>query len=230
MIDLYYWTTPNGHKITMALEELGLDYNLYPIDISKGEQFSPEFSELSPNQRIPAIIDNAPFNTFKPISIFESGAILQYLAEKSRKLIGESLTDKYKVLQWLAWQVAGLGPMAGQNHHFIHYASEQVPYAINRYQNETNRLYSVMDKQLAQTEYLAGNFYSIADIACYPWIRIHAFQSIDIEKFSNLKRWLNNIKTRPSTIKAFEVASRINTQPTVNEKASHLLFNQSHVK
>ena len=229
MIDLYYWTTPNGHKATMMLEELQLAYNIHPINISEGEQFSECFSVISPNQRIPAIVDNSPNDCDKSINIFESGAILQYLAEKTGRLIGNTTEDKYKVIQWLTWQVAGLGPMAGQNHHFSHYASEKVPYAIKRYQNETSRLYSVMDKQLASTEYIAGNFYSIADIACFPWIRIHEYQNQDISNFKHLERWLKTVSKRPATIKALEIAKNINTKPTVSEKASSLLFNQVKV-
>lgn len=229
MIDLYYWTTPNGHKATIMLEELQLEYKIHTINISEGEQFSKDFSLISPNQRIPAIVDNSPINSTKSIKIFESGAILQYLAEKTGKLIGSTIEDKYKVIQWLTWQVAGLGPMAGQNHHFSHYASEGIPYAIKRYQNETSRLYSVMDYQLSSNEYLAGNFYSIADIACFPWVRIHEYQKQDISKFKHLERWLLAVSKRPATIKALEIAKKINTKPTVNEKASSFLFNQNKI-
>lgn len=229
MIDLFYWTTPNGHKITMALEELKLEYNIRPINISQGEQFSEFFTMISPNQRIPAIVDHSPLHSDLPISIFESGAILQYLGEKTGMLIGNSMKQKYSVIQWLTWQVAGLGPMAGQNHHFTHYAAEKIPYAIKRYQTETGRLYSVMDNQLAKTEYLAGNFYSIADIACFPWVRIHEYQNQDLSNFPHLARWLNEITVRPATKRALEIAKNINTKPTVNEKASNILFNQQRI-
>lgn len=226
MINLYYWTTPNGHKIVMALEEFCLEYKLIPINIGEGEQFSKDFTQINPNQKIPAIVD---FDSQSPVSIFESGAILLYLAEKSGVMQNLSLKEKYSVIQWLTWQVAGLGPMAGQNHHFSHYASERLPYAINRYVNETSRLYSVMDMQLSKSRYLAGEEYSIADIACFPWVRIHEYQSQDINDYPNLKRWLNEVYQRPSTIKALEIAKSINQKPTVSEQSKHWLFNQSKV-
>ena len=169
MIDLYYWTTPNGHKVTMFLEEVGLPYKILPINIGKGEQFDPAFLAIAPNNRIPAIVDHAPANGTGPISIFESGAILLYLAEKTGKFLANDLATRTETLQWLFWQMGGLGPMAGQNHHFSGYAPEKIPYAITRYVKETNRLYGVLDRRLADRRYLAGD-YSIADMASYPWM------------------------------------------------------------
>ena len=169
MIELYYWTTPNGHKITMFLEEVGLPYTIIPVNIGTGDQFKPNFLKIAPNNRIPAIIDHEPATGSEPISVFESGAILLYLAEKTGKLIPNELRDRVEVLQWLFWQMGGLGPMAGQNHHFSQYAPEKIPYAVNRYVNETGRLYAVLNKRLSESEFVAGS-YSIADIAAYPWI------------------------------------------------------------
>jgi GST-like protein len=176
MIDLYYWTTPNGHKVTMFLEESGLDYDIKPINISKGEQFAPAFLKIAPNNRIPAILDHAPAGGGEPIGIFESGAILLYLADKSKKFIPQDLRGRNECLQWLFWQMGGLGPMAGQNHHFVQYAPEQLPYAIDRYVKETSRLYGVLNKQLSDgREYICGD-YSIADMASYPWVVPHERQ------------------------------------------------------
>src|SRR5207249_4899190 len=176
MIDLYYWTTPNGHKITMFLEEAGLPYRIIPINIGKGDQFKPEFLAVSPNNRIPAIVDTKPAKGGKPISLFESGAILLYLAEKTGKFIPADLAGRAEVLQWLFWQMGGLGPMAGQNHHFAHYAKDKIPYAIDRYVQETNRLYGVLNKRLADRPFVAGKDYSIADMASYPWTVSHERQ------------------------------------------------------
>ena len=183
MIDLYYWTTPNGHKITIFLEETGLDYALKPVDIGAGEQFRPEFLAIAPNNRIPAIVDHAPADGGPPLSLFESGAILLYLAEKSGKLLKTDLRTRTDTLQWLFWQMGGLGPMAGQNHHFSQYAPEKIPYAIDRYVDETSRLYGVMNKRLGDREYLAGA-YSIADVACYPWIVPHKRQGQELDRKS----------------------------------------------
>lgn len=226
MIDLYYWTTPNGHKITIFLEEVGLPYKIIPINIGAGEQFQPEFLQISPNNRIPAIVDHEPATKGGPISVFESGAILLYLAEKTGKLIPEDLRLRVEVLQWLFWQMAGLGPMAGQNHHFSNYAPEKIDYAINRYVNETGRLYAVLDKRLADREFVAGD-YSIADIAAYPWIVPYAHQSQKLEDFPNLKRWFETIKARPATIRAYEKAEAFKNQTLDIEKSRELLFNQS---
>ncbi|OUL36044.1 thiol:disulfide oxidoreductase [Nostoc sp. T09] len=226
MIDLYYWATPNGHKITIFLEEVGLTYNIIPVNIGAGDQFKPEFLKISPNNRIPAIVDNEPANGGAPISVFESGAILLYLAEKTGKLIPQDVRDRVEVLQWLFWQMAGLGPMAGQNHHFSQYAPEKIDYAINRYVKETGRLYAVLDKRLADREFVAGD-YSIADIAAYPWIVAYEIQSQNLEDFPNLKRWFETIKARPATIRAYEKAEAFKNQALDIEKARDLLFNQS---
>lgn len=226
MIELYYWTTPNGHKITIFLEEVGLPYNLIPINIGAGDQFKPEFLKISPNNRIPAIIDRQPADGGEPISVFESGAILLYLAEKTGKLIPADLRDRVEVLQWLFWQMGGLGPMAGQNHHFSQYAPEKIPYAINRYVNETGRLYAVLDKRLSDREFVAGE-YSIADIAIYPWIVPYERQSQKLEDFPNLQRWFEAIKARPATIRAYEKAEAFKSQAISPEESRDLLFNQS---
>lgn len=226
MIDLYYWTTPNGHKITMFLEEAGLDYRIVPVNISTGEQFKPEFLAISPNNRMPAIIDHAPAGGGAPVSVFESGAILLYLAEKTGKFIPTDLRGRVEVLQWLFWQMGGLGPMLGQNHHFSMYAPEKIPYAINRYVNETNRLYGVLNKRLETREFVAGA-YSIADMASYPWIVPWKRQGQNLDDFPHLKRWFEAIRNRPATLRAYAKADAINTQPTVSEEAKKILFGQT---
>jgi GSH-dependent disulfide-bond oxidoreductase len=225
MIDLYYWTTPNGHKITLFLEEAELPYAIKPINIGRGDQFQPEFLEISPNNRIPAIVDHAPAGGGAPLSVFESGAILIYLAEKTGKFLPKNLRGRFDVLQWLMWQMGGLGPMAGQNHHFANYAPEKLPYAIDRYVRETSRLYAVLNKRLADREFVCGD-YSIADMACYPWV-IPEKQGQDIEEFANLKRWLAAIRARPATIRAYARAKEINTAPAVSDEISRkILFGQ----
>jgi GST-like protein len=226
MIELYYWTTPNGHKITIFLEEVGLPYTIIPINIGAGDQFKPEFLKISPNNRIPAIVDHQPVDGGAPISVFESGAILLYLADKTGKLIPQDLRHRTQVLEWLFWQMGGLGPMAGQNHHFSAYAPEKIEYAINRYVNETGRLYGVLNKQLADREFVAGN-YSIADIAAYPWIVPHERQNQNLEDFPHVKRWFEAIKARPATIRAYEKAEALKTQALDPDKSRDLLFNQS---
>jgi GST-like protein len=226
MIELYYWTTPNGHKITIFLEEVGLPYTIIPVNIGAGDQFKPEFLKVSPNNRIPAIVDHEPADGGAPISVFESGAILLYLAEKTGKLIPQDLRNRAQVLEWLFWQMAGLGPMAGQNHHFSAYAPEKIEYAINRYVNETGRLYAVLNKQLADREFVAGD-YSIADIAAYPWIVPHERQSQNLEDFPHVKRWFETIKARPATIRAYDKAEALKTQALDPDKSRDLLFNQS---
>jgi GSH-dependent disulfide-bond oxidoreductase len=215
MIDLYYWTTPNGNKITIFLEEVGLPYNIIPVNIMAGEQFKEEFLKISPNNRIPAIVDHEPVNGGAPISVFESGAILLYLAEKTGKLIPQDV--RVEVLKWLFWQMGGLGPMAGQNHHFSEYAPEKIDYAINRYVKETGRLYGVLDKRLADREFVAGD-YSIADIASYPWIVPYKRQSQNLEDFPNLKRWFETIKARPATIRAYEKAEEFKNSHPFEDK------------
>jgi GST-like protein len=224
MIELYYWTTPNGHKVTIFLEEAGLQYKIFPVDIRTGEQFKAVFLKIAPNNRIPAIIDRSPLQGSDPISIFESGAILLYLAEKTRKFLPTTLGDRTKVIEWLFWQMGGLGPMAGQNHHFVQYAPEQIPYAIARYVNETNRLYGVLNRQLANREYIAGS-YSIADMACYPWIVPYERQQQNLEDFPHLKRWFETMAARPAIIRAYAVAEKYKT-PTVTEDSKKILFGQ----
>jgi GST-like protein len=227
MIDLHYWTTPNGHKVTMFLEETGVPYKIIPVNIGKGEQFNPEFLAISPNNRIPAIIDREPKGGGAPISVFESGAILLYLAEKTGQFLPADVRGRFEVVQWLFWQMGGLGPMAGQNHHFSQYALEKLPYAISRYVNETNRLYAILNKRLADRAFVAGD-YSIADMACYPWIVPHERQGQKLEDFSNLKRWFEAIKARPATVRAYEKAKAINTQPSVqSEESRRILFGQT---
>lgn len=226
MIELYYWTTPNGHKITIFLEEAGLDYTIFPINISKGEQFNPDFLKIAPNNRIPAIRDCAPADGGEPLGIFESGAILEYLADKTGKFLPKQPRARFKVLQWLYWQMGGLGPMAGQNHHFVQYAPERIPYAMERYVKETNRLYGVLNKQLAGKDYIAGD-YSIADMASYPWVVPHERQRQKLEDFPNLKAWFERMAARPAVQRAYEKAKEINSTPTVSEDSRKVLFGQT---
>jgi GST-like protein len=226
MIDLHYWTTPNGHKITMFLEEAGLPYRIIPVNISAGDQFKPEFLAIAPNNRIPAIVDHEPADGGAPVSVFESGAILLYLAEKTGKFLSADPRKRVDTLQWLFWQMGGLGPMAGQNHHFAIYAPEKLPYAITRYVNETNRLYGVLNKKLADREFIAGD-YSIADMACYPWIVPHKRQGQTLDDFPHLKRWFEAIAARPGTVQAYARAKDVNTAPTVSEEAKKILFGQT---
>jgi GSH-dependent disulfide-bond oxidoreductase len=227
MIDLHYWTTPNGHKITMFLEEAGLAYRIVPVNISKGEQFTPEFLSVAPNNRIPAIVDHAPAGGGGAIPIFESGAILLYLAEKTGKFLGADLRAQTETKQWLFWQMGGLGPMCGQNHHFAVYAPEKIPYAINRYVNETNRLYGVLNKRLADRAFMAGSFYSIADMASYPWIVPHERQGQNLNDFPHIKRWFGEIAARPGTIAAYAKGPAVNTSTTVTEESKKILFGQT---
>jgi GST-like protein len=226
MIDLYYWPTPNGHKITMFLEETAIPYNIKPVNIGRGEQFHADFLAISPNNRMPAIVDQAPLERGAPISVFESGAILLYLADKSEKFIPNDARGRVEVLQWLFWQVGGLGPMLGQNHHFTRYAPETIPYAIDRYMKETNRLYGVLNKRLADREFLA-NTYSIADMACYPWIVPYEAQGQKLEDFPHLKRWFDVIASRPATLRAYERGKAISTNTTMTEEAKKVLFGQT---
>jgi len=227
MIDLYYWTTPNGHKITMFLEETGLEYRIVPINIGVGDQFKPEFLAVSPNNRIPGIVDRAPADGGEPISVFESGAILLYLAEKTGQLLPRDLRGRSSTIQWLVWQVAGLGPMAGQNHHFGSYAPEKLPYAIDRYVKETNRLYGVLDHQLQGRQFIAGDQYTIADIASYPWIVPWKRQQQNIEDFPNLHRWFEAIRARPATVRAYERATQYSTTQVASEESRKILFGQT---
>lgn len=210
MIDLHYWTTPNGHKISLFLEESGLAYKVFPVNIGKNEQFEPDFLKISPNNRIPAIVDHDPADGGASLSLFESGAILLYLAEKTGRFIPSDLRGRQEVSQWLFWQMGGLGPMAGQNHHFNRFAKEKIPYAIERYVNETARLYGVLDKRLADRDFVAGSDYSIADMAIYPWIVPHTYQQQDLNDFPHLKRWFEGIANRDATKRAYALAERIN--------------------
>jgi GSH-dependent disulfide-bond oxidoreductase len=209
MIDFHYWPTPNGHKITMFLEETGLPYKVFPVNIGTGDQFKPEFLAIAPNNRMPAIVDHAPKDGGKPIPVFESGAILTYLGEKTGKFLSSDVRVRYDTLQWLFWQMGGLGPMAGQNHHFAIYAPEKLPYAINRYVNETNRLYGVLNKRLADREFLAGD-YSVADMASYPWVVPYERQGQKLEDFPHLKRWFEAIRARPATERAYALSKQVN--------------------
>jgi GSH-dependent disulfide-bond oxidoreductase len=226
MIELYYWPTPNGHKITIFLEEAGLDYLIVPVNIAAGDQFKPDFLQISPNNRMPAIVDASPVDAGESISIFESGAILQYLAEKTGQFFPNEVRRRKAVSEWLFWQVGGLGPMAGQNHHFVQYAPEKIPYAIERYVKETNRLYGVLNRQLENHEYLAGD-YSIADMACYPWIVPYERQQQNLEDFPNLKRWFESIRSRPAVIRAYEKGEPFMKSPTVTEESKKILFGQT---
>jgi GST-like protein len=225
MLDLYYWGTPNGRKVTIFLEEVGLPYNLHNIDIGKGDQFKPEFLKISPNNRIPAIVDHAPKGGGAPISLFESGAILLYLAEKTGRFIPADIRSRAEVLQWLFWQMANLGPMAGQNGHFNAYAPEKIPYAMDRYTRETGRLYGVLNKRLAESEFIAGD-YSIADMASYPWIVPYQSHKQDIETFPHLKRWFDDIAGRPAVIKAYTGAAPSYSKPMTDAERK-ILFGQT---
>jgi GST-like protein len=225
MIELYYWHTPNGHKITLFLEEAGVAHRIVRVDIGKGEQFKAEFLKIAPNNRIPAIVDTAPADGGAPISLFESGAILLYLAEKTGKFIPADIRGRAEVLQWLFWQMGGLGPMAGQNGHFSVYAPENIPYAVERYVKETNRLYGVMNKRLADREFLAGA-YSIADMACYPWVVPYERYGQNLDDFRQLRRWFEMIKARPATIRAYAHAPVSYSKPITDEERK-ILFGQT---
>ncbi|MBU6397545.1 MAG: glutathione S-transferase N-terminal domain-containing protein [Rhodospirillales bacterium] len=226
MIELYYWTTPNGHKVTIFLEEAGVDYKIFPVNISKGEQFNPDFLKFAPNNRIPAIRDMAPADGGEPLGIFESGAILEYLADKTGQFLPKEPRARFNVLQWLYWQMGGLGPMAGQNHHFVQYAPERIPYAMERYVKETNRLYGVLNKQLEGKAYIAGE-YSIADMASYPWIVPYERQQQKLEDFPNLQAWFARMAARPAVQRAYAKAKEVNGTPTVSPESKAILFGQT---
>lgn len=227
MLDLYYWPTPNGHKVTMFLEEAGLEYRLVPVDIGRGAQFEPEFLRISPNNRMPALVDHAPEDRGPPLSMFESGAILEYLADKTRQFIPDDVRGRIETLQWLYWQAAGLGPMAGQNHHFSRYAPERIPYAIDRYVRETARLYAVLDRRLADREWINGRAYSIADMACYPWIERYEPQQQNLDDFPALRRWYQLIRARPATRRGYARANEVGRPgPVVDEASRRFLFGQ----
>jgi GSH-dependent disulfide-bond oxidoreductase len=225
-IDLYYWPTPNGQKITIMMEECGLAYEVKPVDIMSGAQFEPDFLEISPNNKIPAIVDPEGPNG-KPLALFESGAILQYLARKSGMLYGSDERERIAIDQWLFWQVSGLGPMAGQCHHFRNYAPEKIPYGIDRYTNEVNRLYGVLDEQLAGRAFVAGP-YSIADVAAYPWIRLWKNQGQTIETFPNLKAWLDRVGAREAVVRGMAVGKELSAHRNLatDQDAQKIMFGQ----
>jgi len=225
MIDLYYWPTPNGWKVSIALEEMELPYTVKPVNIGRGEQFEPAFLKISPNNRMPAIVDHEPAGGGEPIAIFESGAILLYLAEKSGKFLPQDVRGRYEVTQWLMWQMGGLGPMLGQNHHFRIYAPEPIAYAVDRYTDEGKRLYSILDGQLAGREYICGD-YSIADMACWPWIVPHDRQGLELGDYPNVQRWYEEMKARPALRRGFDVLREIRTGG-MDTKAKEILFGQT---
>ncbi len=225
MIDLHYWPTPNGHKVTLLLEETGLDYRVHPVNIGAGDQFKPEFLAISPNNKMPAIVDHAPADGGAPLSVFESGAILVYLAEKTGQFLSSKPRERLATLEWLFWQMAGLGPMSGQMGHFNVYAPEKIGYAIDRYDTEVRRLHGVMDKRLAEHEWLAGDAYSIADMASYPWIGAYSSLPVDYAAFPHLQRWQQAIAARPATGRAYALARQVNPaagQPLSEEERRQL--------
>lgn len=229
MIELFFWTTPNGYKISIFLEEANLPYHIVPIHIGRGEQFEAEFLNISPNNKIPAIIDHKPADGDEPISVFESGAILLYLAEKVGKFLPEDLRARNQAVEWLMWQVAGFGPMLGQNHHFSQYAPEKIDYAIDRYHKETERLYGVLDERLEGREYIVDE-YSIADMATYPWVVPHEKQGVDLSEYPYIKRWFEAIRHRPAVIRAYARGQEVNSNPTVDDKSKAVLFGQGRRK
>ena len=227
MIDLYYWPTPNGWKISIMLEECGLPYRFVPVNIGKGDQFKPEFLAISPNNRMPAIVDHAPVGGGQPLAVFESGAILQYLAEKTGRFLPVELRERYDALQWLLWQIGGLGPMAGQNGHFLLYAPEKIGYAIDRYGKEVDRLYGVLDAQLERTgAYVARSGYSIADMAIFPWVRTHKAQQIDLQKFAQVERWYKLLCARPAVRRGLDLGKELRA-PALSDEARQALFGQT---
>lgn len=227
MIDLHYWPTPNGWKISIMLEECGLPYRLVPVNIGKGEQFTPEFLAISPNNRMPALVDSTPLGSDTPLTLFESGAILIYLAEKTGLFLPTNLRERSQTLQWLMWQMGGLGPMAGQNGHFLLYAPEKIPYAIDRYGKEVDRLYGVLDAQLARTgSFVAGADYSIADMAIFPWIRTHKAQLVDLSAFPHVEHWYNSLFERPAVKRGLALGKSLRTGVLTNE-ARKSLFGQT---
>jgi len=225
MIDLYYWPTPNGWKISIMLEECGLPYNVKYVNIGTGEQFKPGFLKISPNNRMPAIVDDEPLGGGAPLAIFESGAILEYLADKTGKFMPREPRGKYEVLQWLYWQMGGLGPMAGQNHHFNMYAPGKLPYAIDRYVKETNRLYGVIEHRLRDRPFLAGD-YSIADMAAFPWVVPYERQGQKLEDFPHLKHWFETMRARPAVIKGLDLGKDRRAQ-NMSDEAKKVLFGQT---
>jgi GSH-dependent disulfide-bond oxidoreductase len=224
MIDVYYWTTPNGHKIIIFLEEAQLEYRIIPVNITRSEQFQEEFIKVSPNNKIPAIVDDYPSDNNGPYALFESGAILQYLAEEAGSFLPKDLRGRFETLKWLTWQVANLGPMSGQNHYFSRYANEIVPHAKERYQKITAHLYSVLDKQLRGKEFIIGDEYTIADMAVYPWVVSDVKDAIDLNDFPDIRRWYELIAQRPAVIRAYEKADVINEEYSIDDQGKKALF------
>lgn len=228
MIEVYSWATPNGHKVHIMLEECGLPYKALPVDIGRGDQFQADFLKISPNNKIPALVDpDGPDG--EPISLFESGAILLYLAGKTGRFLPDTTRGKYEVLQWLMFQMGGVGPMLGQAHHFRLYASEKLPYAVDRYTNEAKRLYGVMNKRLAKSTYIAGPAYSIADIAIFPWLRSWKNQGIDWNDYPHLKGWFDEVAARPAVQRGVEVLASLR-RPVHDDKARAVLFGQEQYR
>lgn len=227
MIDLYYWPTPNGWKISIMLEECGLPFRMVPVNIGKGEQFHEKFLAVGPNNRMPVIVDHAPADAGAAFPVFESGAILIYLAEKTGRFLPAGLRERHTVLQWLMWQMGGLGPMAGQLGHFLLYAPESVPYAQRRYADEVDRLYGVLDRRLAQTgAHVAGDDYTIADMAIFPWIRIHRKQQVDLARFAHVARWYETVRQRPAVQRALDLGKELRAD-TLSDEARKALFGQT---
>ena len=229
MIDLYTWTTPNGHKVHIMLEEIGLDYTAHPINIGKGDQFGEDFLKISPNNKIPAMVDQDGPNG-KPYAMFESGAMLIYLAEKTGRLLPEDTVKRFEVMQWLMFQMASVGPMLGQAHHFNRYAPEKIEYAVKRYENEANRIYGVMDRRLADHKFLAGNDYSIADIATWPWLRSAETQGVNIDDYPNVRRWFEMIGDRENVKAGLRVLQDHKTDLTDNEAFENMFGNKQYEK
>jgi GST-like protein len=222
MIDLYSWATPNGHKIHIMLEETGLPYRVHPVNIGEGDQFKPEFLRISPNNKMPAMIDSdGPGG--KPISMFESGAMLLYLASKTGKFLPEDLRERWSTLQWLMFQMGGVGPMLGQAHHFLGYAPEKIPYAMQRYSKEANRLYGVMDRRLAESKFIACDAYTIADMAIMPWLRFPERQGVNMDDYTHVKEWFAGIAARPAVQRGLKVLSDLR-KPVMDDKAKEMLF------
>jgi GST-like protein len=222
MIDVYSWATPNGHKVHIMLEELGLAYQAHPINIGSGDQFKPEFLKISPNNKIPAIVDSDGPDG-KPITMFESGAILLYLASKTGQFLPDDVRGRYVTLEWLMFQMASVGPMLGQAHHFRMYAPEKIDYAVSRYSNEAKRIYGVLERRLAEHEYLAGEMYTIADIAVWPWTRSAKNQGIELDEFPSVKRWFDSIGARPAVLRGVDVLAALR-KPITGDKEREVLF------
>lgn len=222
MIDLHYWPTPNGWKISIMLEECGLSYRMVPVNIARGEQFTPEFLAISPNNRMPAIVDHAPAGGGAPVSVFESGAILIYLADKTGRFLPPELRERTQVLEWLMWQMGGLGPMLGQNGHFLLYANQKVPYAIERYRREAQRLYGVLDTQLGRTGTFVAGDYSIADMAIFPWVRTYRSQQVALDEYPNVRRWYETLKQREAVRRGVALGDELRMKSYDAEARKHL--------